>query len=101
MPMKRKKFKQNPFMPLNFFVPEDTLDYHEYGILDRFDIEKIFTEFIEDCYFNKNKKVLIITGKGIVIRPIIQKLIKSNKYVEESKIASYGNTGAFEVILKN
>ena len=84
------------------FIAEAELDYHEFGQLTPFDIEKILTEFLEDCYIAKYNRVTIITGKGNVVRPLVRKLLKENKFVENFKPAGYfnGQGGAFEVELK-
>lgn len=84
------------------FIAETKLDYHEYGIINHYEIEKTLSEFIEDCYINKHKKVLVITGNGSVIKPLVQKLLKQIKFIESFKQAGYfnGQKGAFEVVLK-
>lgn len=47
------------------------------------------------------KRVLVITGKGKVVKPSVFKLLKQSKKVKEFKTAGYfnGQEGAFEVIL--
>lgn len=78
------------------------LDYHDYGIIDHFEIEKIFEEFIEDSFNAKLTNLLIITGKGVTVRPLVLRLLKSNKYVKSFQFADYynGQNGAVEVDLK-
>lgn len=85
------------------FLADETLDFHELGILDHFDIEKILTEFIENSYNKDHTQVLVITGKGQVVRPLVKKLLEKSKYVEEFRYAGYfnGQSGAFEVTLKD
>ena len=57
--------------------------------------------FLEDCYLEKLENVIVIVGKGYVVRPFVQKLLGSHKLVKEFKQASYynGQSGAFEVKL--
>lgn len=86
---------------MNQFIPQAQLDFHEYGELLAFDIEHILETFIEDSYFSDLQYLLIITGKGHVVRPMVEKLLKENNYVNECKPAGYfnGQSGAFEVVL--
>lgn len=83
--------------------PEAVLDYHTYGIIDDYSIEKILREFLEDSYFIKCKFVEVITGKGKVVRPLVQKLLSKNKLVESFKPSGEYSTnqGSFEIVLKN
>ncbi|BCX14095.1 MAG: hypothetical protein KatS3mg085_627 [Candidatus Dojkabacteria bacterium] len=83
------------------FIPQATLDYHKFGKLLPYDIEKILFEFIEDSYYSNYQKILIITGKGKVVRPLVKRLLAQNKFVSNFKQASYfnGQSGAFEVTL--
>lgn len=85
----------------NNFIPEATFDYHNLGILNSYEIEKYFNEFIQDCEFLGYKRILIITGKGQVIRPQIAKLLKQGRKIKEYKLAGYfnGQEGAYEVTL--
>lgn len=84
------------------FIPQATLDYHEFGVLLNFDIEQKLNIFLEDSYYKDYFQVLIITGKGKVVKPLVYKLLKSSKYVESFNLAGYfnGQGGAFEVNLK-
>ena len=86
---------------LNDFYPEASLDYHEFGMLDHFEIEKLLNDFLEDCYINKLHNVLVITGKGQVVRPLVGRLLKNHKLVKSFKTAGYfnGQNGAYEVSL--
>ena len=43
-------------------IPEKSIDLHGYTLEDA---NKQITEFIENCYVNKVKKVNVITGKGM------------------------------------
>lgn len=99
----KKKSKKVTAKVFSGFVPEDQIDFHQFGLLTSFDIEKYLCEFLEDCYISKMSKVLVITGKGSVVRPAVQKLLKTNKHVHSFKSAGYfnGQSGAFEVELKN
>ncbi|HEX9804928.1 MAG TPA: Smr/MutS family protein [Candidatus Dojkabacteria bacterium] len=85
------------------FIADDELDFHDFGILDNYQIEKILYEFIENSYYLEYEKLLIISGKGKVVRPAVEKLLKKNSHVAKFKKAGYynGQEGAFEVILKS
>jgi DNA-nicking Smr family endonuclease len=96
----KKKFEFNSVEDL--FYSQDEFDYHDLGPMTPFDIEENFNRFIEDSYFKMLRYVTIVTGKGQVVRPLVQRLLKTNKYVEKFKNAGYfnGQDGAFEVTLK-
>ena len=100
---KRKEDKNVTKKPFVFdeFVPQRELDYHDKGILDVFQIENMLDIFVEDCYLGGIKRVLIITGKGIVVRAVVKKHLKKVKYVKSFNMAGYfnGGSGAFEVEL--
>lgn len=83
------------------FISEAELDYHEFGVINIYEIEKILNDFLEDCHIQKLKNVLVITGKGQVVKPYVQKFLKSHKFVGSFKTAGYfnGQSGAFEVTL--
>ncbi|MDQ6985655.1 MAG: Smr/MutS family protein [Candidatus Dojkabacteria bacterium] len=83
------------------FEADSTFDFHLLGKLDPYDIERYLFEFIEDSYLKNDKRVLVITGKGRVVRPIVEKLLKNHKYVKHFKTAGYftGGMGAFEIDL--
>lgn len=102
MAKKKRHPKSNPAYELAQSEFEDKLDFHDFGILDAFEIESILNEFIEDAYHSGFRKVLVVTGKGAVIRPMAPKLLKKNQYVENFTQAGYftGQSGAFEVTLK-
>lgn len=87
----------------DIFYCQNELDYHDLGPLTNYDIEKILNEFLEDSYIAMHKYVRVITGKGQVVRPYVQKLLKTNKYVEKFKTAGYfgGQDGAIEITLKS
>ncbi len=96
--MKKHKNSLNFY---NDFIPQASLDYHNLGILNSYEIEKILMDFFLDCEFMGYKRVLVITGKGKVVKPSVFKLLKQSKKVKEFKTAGYfnGQEGAFEVIL--
>jgi len=83
------------------FVSEAELDFHIMDKFDPYDIESMLNTFLEDCYLQKFESVIVIVGKGFVVRPFVQKLLKTHKLVKEFKQASYynGQSGAFEVKL--
>jgi DNA-nicking Smr family endonuclease len=84
------------------FRHDSQLDFHKYGKLDHFDVEKILSEFIEDEYHVGHKALLVIVGTGQMVKPVVSKLLKMNKFVKEFGEAGYfnGQKGAYEVILK-
>lgn len=84
------------------FIPDAEIDFHNFGELLPFDVERILNEFIEDSYVSNHKTLLVITGKGKMVRPEVQKLLNRNQHVEKFKQAGYfnGQSGAFEVWLK-
>lgn len=94
---------KNRYFIINDFIAQAELDFHEFGELTTYDIEKYLNEFLEDCYISKLQRVLIITGKGKVVRPLVMKLLKINKYVSTFKTAGYfnGQSGALEVEIKS
>lgn len=100
--MKRKKKRKiQSNNPLNYFIPDAQLDFHDYDLLYPYDIEKILLEFIEDNYVDGNRNLLVITGKGRVVKPIVYRKLKDIKFVKNWRIAGYfnGQDGAFEVEL--
>ncbi len=99
---KKKSVKSKKVYFYQDFVSQDEIDFHKFGPLTGFDIEKLLCNFLEDCYVAKLEKVLVITGKGNIVRPAVNKLLKQNKYVQSFKSAGYfnGQSGAFEVELK-
>jgi DNA-nicking Smr family endonuclease len=92
------KYKANS---LNFFTPQRTIDFHDYSQLHPYDVEKLLTEFIEDCYVAGISQLLVITGKGRIVRPLAERLLKRSPHVAQFKPAGYfnGQGGAFEVEL--
>lgn len=85
------------------FIAEETFDYHGLGPLPEFEIIRLAENFIEECYSANKDNILIITGKGQKVRPLVKKVLSSNKYVKSFKTAGYynGQEGAFEVCLKS
>lgn len=103
MSKRHKKRQKSPVdVWWNSFVAEAELDFHHFGQLTDFDIEKILFEFLEDSYVSSKSNLLVITGKGPVVRPLVQKLLKQNKFVKNFNVAGYfnGQDGAFEVELR-
>ncbi len=84
------------------FLHDSQIDFHEFGVMDHFDVEKHLNEFIEDEYMKGHKALLIITGTGKMVKPLVAKLLKTNKFVKEFNEAGYfnGQKGAYEVTLK-
>lgn len=58
------------------------LDYHDLGILNHFEIEKYLEDFLLDCHVKGHSRLLVVTGKGEVVRPMVLKLLKMNKLVK-------------------
>lgn len=83
------------------FVAQATLDYHNRGILNSYEVEKLLNEFFDDCHFLGYSKVLVVTGKGSFVRPLVINLLKRNKSVRSYNYAGYfnGQNGAIEVEL--
>jgi DNA-nicking Smr family endonuclease len=98
----KKKVNKKPQLVKDFYS-ERELDYHDFGRVDLFDIEKILNEFLEDCHIASLTYVLVITGTGLVVKPAVEKLLRRHKLVQTFKSAGYfnGQGGAFEVILKS
>ena len=86
---------------INTFTHNSEIDFHKFKKLDHFDIEKKLIEFLEDNYLIGNKYLLVITGKGKLVKPIVKNLLLKNKFVNSFKAAGYfnGQDGAFEVVL--
>ncbi len=97
----RHRIKLAPLPSLNTFIPDAKLDFHTSGPLTNYEIEKMLSNFIEDNYIREKKQLIVVTGKGQVVRPLVEKLLKQNSYVKSFQSAGYfnGQTGAFEVVL--
>jgi len=85
--------------PTPDFISDATLDFHDRGPLLPFDVETLFHEFIEDCQIAGYHNLLIITGRGPRVRPIVNKLLNEDPRIQSFKSAGYfnGQDGAFEV----
>jgi len=88
-----------------FFRPEAQFDFHPLGVLTVEEIEFYLDKFLEEQKALGHIKLLIITGKGRVVRPVVARLleglVKRKKLVKEFHSAGYfnGQEGAFEVEL--
>jgi DNA-nicking Smr family endonuclease len=78
------------------------LDFHDFKALLPYDVEQQLNEFLEDSYVRNYKQVLIITGKGKLVKPLVQKLLRNHKLVKKFEYADYysGQEGAVVVNLK-
>lgn len=83
------------------FIPDDTFDFHQFDKLDDYLVEKYLTQFIEDCYHREMERLLIITGKGKLVNPLVGELLPKIHFVKSFKRAGYfnGGEGAYEIIL--
>jgi len=96
-----------------------TIDLHGYSLENA---NKTVSEYIELCFFNNIKRLVVITGKGLrsktqnnpyvskdlsILKHSVPEFIKSNlelmKLIKEIKIAKEeeGGSGAFIIYLKN
>ena len=57
-----KLYKKDFHQANNNIISERTIDLHGYTLEDA---NKKISEFIENCYLNKVKKINVITGKGM------------------------------------
>jgi DNA-nicking Smr family endonuclease len=106
---KRRKLKEKlaksfvSSMPYeDMFVEQACLDIHEFGPMLHADIHKMIEEFIEDQYNAGLSRIRIVTGKGLVVRPMTLRILKKSQYVKEFRFAGYftGQNGALEILLK-
>lgn len=82
----------NPFID---FLP--SIDLHGY---DRISAKIKTEEFINDSVKLKNKKIVIIHGKGTgIVKDEVYKCLKYNKYVLDYKLDGF-NTGITIINLK-
>lgn len=97
----KSKYKNRNIDDWPWFQDEATFDFHEFDQLTSFDIEKKLKEFLEISYSEGKNSVLVITGKGMKVRPMVFRLLQKSERVKEFKQAGYhnGQNGAFEVIL--
>ncbi|MBN1618472.1 Smr/MutS family protein [Candidatus Dojkabacteria bacterium] len=101
---KYKKYSKAQITKIDpVFVADAKLDYHDRGSMTPYEIETILNEFLENSYSAGYHNVLIITGKGQIVRPLIKSLLPKHKLVSRFKFAGYfnGQTGAFEVWLRD
>lgn len=84
------------------FIPEAVLDYHEYDILNEPAVEQIYNSFVDESIIYGQKKLLIVTGKGELVRPHIARIAARDKRIASYQRAGYfnGQSGAFEITLK-
>lgn len=89
---------------------DDTLDFHNLGVIEPNQIKFYFENFIENSFLQRNIHLLIVTGKGQssnspqgMVKKIVTQLLKSNQHILKYKQAEeqYGGSGAFEVWLKD
>jgi DNA-nicking Smr family endonuclease len=89
---------------------DDTLDFHNFGLLEPNQIKYYFENFIDNSIIQGNKYLLIITGKGegqksphgMVKNNVKQLLHKSKKVLKYREAEEqWGGSGAFEVWLKS
>lgn len=105
---KKKKVKQKNYTLEDLrtlfedFHPQATFDYHEKGILNTHSVELLYEKFIQESIEENYKRILIITGKGDLVRPKVRLLLSRDKRVEKFSKAGYfqGQDGAFEVYLR-
>ncbi len=102
MSKKYEKDSKTSFIT-NQFIPQNELDFHIYPKLDHVEVEKLLNEFLEDNQLIGNKFLLVITGKGKLVRPTVRKILGKHPLVESFKVAGYfnGQDGAFEIIVKD
>lgn len=81
---------------------DSQIDFHAFGEMSREEIDYLLNQFLDENAALKNRTLLIITGKGEVVRPEIERLLKKDKRVLEYESAGYttGQHGAFIVKLK-
>jgi DNA-nicking Smr family endonuclease len=106
--MKKVKAKSNPAhtvlstMPYeDMFREQATLDMHEFLPLPHDEIRDMIRKFIEEQYKMGSYQIKIITGKGVVVRPMTLKILSKSPYVKQFRFAGYytGQDGAIEILL--
>ena len=89
---------------------DNTFDFHNLGILEPNQIKFYFDNFIKNSYAQRNKHLLIVTGKGEsvkssrgIVKKIVSQLLIKNRCILKYKQAEghLGGSGAFEVWLKD
>ena len=85
------------------FIPENQLDLHKFGEIHPGEAEIQIERFINQSYAEGFNKVLVITGKGLVLRPLAKKVLKKHSKVKSFQPAGFSNgqDGAFEVVLRS
>lgn len=68
------------------------LDYHDLGVLNPYDVEKLLNDFIQDSHLKGYSRLLVITGKGKVVRPLVLRLLKHHKLVKKFESNEQVNT---------
>jgi DNA-nicking Smr family endonuclease len=86
----------------DMFIEQAKLDIHDFGPMLHADIHKLIEDFILDSYNSGFTRIRIVTGKGIVVRPMTLRILKKSPYVAEFRFAGYfsGQNGAIEILLK-
>ncbi len=88
---------------------QSQLDFHELGPLTSEQILEETESFLKNAHHKKLKKLLIITGKGLhskngqaVIKPLIQKYLRTSDFVKNFSVApvNQGGDGAIVVALE-
>jgi DNA-nicking Smr family endonuclease len=76
-------------------------DFHQFDTITPEEVGFYVDRFIEDSVSNGDKKLLLITGNGKIIKPHAQTALKKNRSVKAFKQAGYhsGRKGAFEITL--
>lgn len=89
--------------PEDMFISQATLDFHKLGSLMHHEISQLVNEFIENSFHQGFYRIKIITGKGAVVRPMTQKILKKSTFVKDFRFAGYftGQNGAIEILLKD
>lgn len=92
-------------------IIENTIDFHNLGIITPEQISFYLDKFLEESYVEKFHTVLVITGKGnpqaflgkILLRDTVRQCLKKHKLVKSFHVADSwnGGAGAFEVSLKD
>ncbi len=84
------------------FKVDRELDFHNMGILTREEIKYLVECFLEDSILMGASNVLIVTGRGNTVRPLVRLCLMESKKVASFRIARFfrGGAGAFEVFLK-
>ena len=102
----KKKPAGNKYAHLS--LPQRQLDFHALGPQTSEQIVKKTEQFLKEAHDDGLTKVLVITGKGInskdgkaVIKPIVQKFLRSHDLVKSVSFApiNQGGEGAMLVVL--